>query len=189
MKTRESGMPNEKMWDTFFNPEFVLNSLGIKHITGNVVDLACGYGTFTIPVSRRTHGTVYAIDIEESMVGATKEKVERSGLKNIVVTQRDFVAESTGLADYSCEHVLLFNLLHAKESPEIIAEAKRILIPGGQVSVIHWVYDSKTPRGPSLEIRPKPEQIQATLKQSGFKLHGSVIQLPPWHYGLVGVKE
>lgn len=189
MKTRESGMPDEKMWETFFDPDFILDHLGVSNVVGNIVDVACGYGTFTIPAARRTQGTVYAIDIDAGMIKVTREKVEQSGLKNIIVVQRDFVTEGTGLADSSCEHVLLFNLLHAKESPEIITEAKRILIPGGHVSVIHWIYDSKTPRGPSLEIRPKPEQIQAILKQSGFKLQGSVILLPPWHYGLVGIKR
>lgn len=45
MKTRESGMPDEMMWDTFFDPEVILDSLGIKNVAGNIADLGCGYGT------------------------------------------------------------------------------------------------------------------------------------------------
>jgi len=65
MKTRQSGMPDEQMWNTFFDPCAILDKLGIQNVVGNIADLACGYGTFTIPVARRTKGLVYAIDIDK----------------------------------------------------------------------------------------------------------------------------
>jgi 2-polyprenyl-3-methyl-5-hydroxy-6-metoxy-1,4-benzoquinol methylase len=51
MKARESGMPDEQLWDQFFHPEFILKGLGIQNLTGTIVDLGCGYGTFTIPAA------------------------------------------------------------------------------------------------------------------------------------------
>ncbi|NCT22314.1 class I SAM-dependent methyltransferase, partial [bacterium] len=99
MKTRESGMPDEMMWDTFFDPEVILDSLGIKNVAGNIADLGCGYGTFTIPVAKRTKGKVYAIDIEKDMLRMTQEKVKQSGLRNVKVIQRDFMVDGTDLAD------------------------------------------------------------------------------------------
>jgi len=188
MKTRESGMPAEEIWDKFYDTEFILDSLGIKNVKGNIADLACGYGTFTIPVARRTKGKVYAIDIEKAMVDSTQEKVRQSGLQNVVTIQKDFVTEGTGLDDGCCEHVMLFNLLHAEDPISILNEAKRILTTGGKVDIIHWNYDSKTPRGPSMSIRPKPEEIQNWLIEAGFKLGGTIIPLPPFHYGLTGMK-
>jgi hypothetical protein len=40
-----------------------------------------------------------------------------------------------------------------------------------------------------MAIRPKPEQCQAWTRQAGFDLVGSLIRLPPYHYGLVGRKS
>lgn len=49
--------------------------------------------------------------------------------------------------------------------------------------MIHWNH-GRTPRGPSLNIRPKPEQVMEWAAQVGLELDGGVIDLPPWHYGL-----
>jgi 2-polyprenyl-3-methyl-5-hydroxy-6-metoxy-1,4-benzoquinol methylase len=56
MKFRESGMPDREMWDTFFNPDTILDDLGIRGLLGNILDLGCGYGTFTIPAARKNKG-------------------------------------------------------------------------------------------------------------------------------------
>jgi len=38
--------------------------------------------------------------------------------------------------------------------------AYRILKIGGKAGLIHWNYDSTTPRGPSMDIRPKPIEMK-----------------------------
>jgi ubiquinone/menaquinone biosynthesis C-methylase UbiE len=188
MKTRESGMPDEQMWDQFFDPVTILKGLEIQNLTGTIVDLGCGYGTFTIPAAQMNQGQVYALDIENEMILTTQEKAQKAGLGNVVAVQRDFATLGTGIPDGSCEYVMLFNILHAEEPLKILAETRRILTSGGRVGVIHWVHDASTPRGPSLEIRPRPEQCQVWLKQAGFELVKSKIDLPPYHYGLLGRK-
>jgi ubiquinone/menaquinone biosynthesis C-methylase UbiE len=181
-------MPVEQMWDQFFIPDFILKSLGIQNITGTIVDFGCGYGTFTIPAAQANQGTVYALDIEKEMVTVTQEKASQAGLKNVRAVQRDFMTMGTGLPDDSCEYVMLFNLLHAEEPLKILGEAQRIMMPGGRVGVIHWIHDASTPRGPSLDIRPKPEQCLSWLREIGFKINGQVMDFPPYHFGLVGKK-
>jgi hypothetical protein len=49
--------------------------------------------------------------------------------------------------------------------------------------VIHWRY-GETPRGPDLNIRPRPEQIINWASEVGLAPVGDAIDLPPWHYGL-----
>lgn len=181
-------MPDEKMWDTFFDPDTILDSLGIKNLTGNIADFGCGYGTFTIPAAKRTKGKVYALDIEKEMVQITQEKAKQSGLNNVVAIQKDFMTGGTGLADSSCDIVLLFNILHAENPLNILVESKRILTSGGAVAIIHWIPDPTTPRGPPMSIRPHPEEIQNWLKEAGYKLKNTIIPLPPYHYGLLGKK-
>src|SRR5450759_1549880 len=74
MKTRESGMPDEDRWISFFDPGFILGELGLNQSCQCVVDLGCGYGTFSIPAARRITGTVYAMDINPKMVDACQAK-------------------------------------------------------------------------------------------------------------------
>ena len=51
MKGRESGMPSETYWETFFNVETTLDILTGSSIEGNVLEFGCGYGSFTLPVA------------------------------------------------------------------------------------------------------------------------------------------
>lgn len=64
MKVRDSGMPDEEMWDRFFDPSSVLVRLGLTPAISSAVDLGCGYGTFTIPAARLIEGTVHGFDID-----------------------------------------------------------------------------------------------------------------------------
>lgn len=188
MKARESGIPDEQMWDTFFDTDTILDGLGICDLSGNIVDVGCGYGTFSIPAARKNRGMIYALDIEKEMIQAVQKKASEAGLRNILTVQRDFMMEGTSLPDNSCEYIMLFNILHAEYPLKILAEAKRILTAGGRVGAIHWNYDPTTPRGPSLDIRPRPEQCQEWIKAAGFELIEPYLDFPPFHYGMVGQK-
>jgi hypothetical protein len=64
MKLRESGMPEEAYWKTLFDVPLILDRLRTDALLKNVVELGCGYGTFTVPVARRTSGTVATFDID-----------------------------------------------------------------------------------------------------------------------------
>jgi len=113
MKTRESGMPEEDRWKSFFDLDFILCELGLDRTCQTVVDLGCGYGTFSIPAARWISGMVYAIDIDPQMVDVCQTKVNDTGLSNIICQQRDFVVDGTGMSDQSVDFVMLFNILHA----------------------------------------------------------------------------
>jgi len=68
----------------------------------------------------------------------------------------------------------------------LLRTAARCLQPGGRLFAIHWRHDPATPRGPSLSIRPRPQQIIAWAEESGMlDLARDVLDLAPWHYGLV----
>lgn len=186
MKTRESGMPEESMWSGFFDPAKVLEILRLTSRCGDVVDFGCGYGTFTIPAARIVRGVVHAVDIELEMVEVTKAKAEREGLANVRAYQRDFVAGGTGLPPASVDYVMLFNILHAECPDVLLQEAARILKASGLLAIIHWRFDPTTPRGPSMEIRPRPEQCRDRAVEQGFVLlDPGIIDLPPYHYGMV----
>jgi SAM-dependent methyltransferase len=185
MKIRDSGMPDPKTWESFFEPTPVLRQLAFSFSTEDVADFGCGYGTFSIPAAQLTIGTVYAFDIDSDMLAATDAKARSLGLSNLRVVERDFVAEGTGLSEGSVAYAMQFNVLHAEDAAGLLREALRILRPQGVLGVIHWVHNARTPRGPDLKIRPRPEQCSAWASAVGFELEGSSISLLPYHYGLV----
>ncbi len=187
MKIRESGMPERQMWEKFFNPEKVLTTLGLNSQINDVAEFGCGYGTFTIPAAKIIKGKLYALDIEPDMIRLTGEAAKKQGLNNIKTIQCDFMAEGSGLLDESVDYVMLFNILHLEKPMILINEAKRILREGGKLGIIHWNYDSNTPRGPSMDIRPKPEQCIEWAKSAGFS-NAVQYDLEPYHYGIVFTK-
>lgn len=190
MKTRESGMPDESMWQGFFDPQTTLRKLGLRADGGDVVDFGCGYGTFTIPAAKITRGIVYALDIEPGMVEATRAKAESEHLANVRVSCRDFVEMGTALPSISIGFVMLFNILHCEQPEVLLREAWRILSPGGRLGIMHWNYDPTTPRGPSMDIRPRPQQCRDWAEHVGFQLvMPKKIDLPPYHYGWVMEKR
>lgn len=169
MKGRESGMPDEAYWRTFFDAECVIRKLfGEARLQGNVVEFGCGYGTFTLPAAQHTTGAVCALDIEPDLIDGLRQKAAAQSLRNIHAEVRDFVRDGTGLAAGTQIHVMIYNLLHIEQPVALLKEAHRVLANGGKVSVIHWRSDLPTPRGPSLAIRPTPEQCKAWLVEAGF---------------------
>jgi hypothetical protein len=123
------------------------------------------------------------------MVAHVAAKADALRLRNVRPILRDFVKDGTGLPACSVAYAMLFNILHAEESPTMLAEALRVLAPGSLLGIMHWNYDATTPRGPSMEIRPRPEECQAAAVAASFRgLPPGIIDLPPYHYGMVLTK-
>ena len=189
MKIRESGMPPEETWQTYFQPAETLETLRLGRDMAKVVDLGCGYGTFTIPAARITTGTVHAFDVAPSMIEETRRKAEAAGCLNVNLCLRDFVADGTGLADSFADYVMLFNLLHAEHPEQLLQESFRILKSGGLLAIMHWNHDPDTPRGPSMDIRPTPDDCARWAKAAGFTILAAQVDLPPYHYGIIAQNE
>lgn len=186
MKVRDSGMPEAALWDSLFDVALILEQLGIDASLADVAELGCGYGTFTLPVAARISGTLHTFDIDEAMVAHTRRRVVRAGLSGVVVECRDVVTQGFGLPPSSQDGCLLFNILHHDDPVALLQAAACCLRPGGRLFAIHWRHDPATPRGPSLTIRPRPEQIVAWAEESGLlTLASDILDLAPWHYGLV----
>ncbi|HEX4152572.1 MAG TPA: methyltransferase domain-containing protein [Steroidobacteraceae bacterium] len=182
---RDSGMPDRQAWESFFDPADILRRLRFQPGAGDVVDLGCGYGTFSIAAAQLTGATVHALDIDPLMIETTIGRARSLGLSNVRAIERNVVTEGTGLADACVAFAMLFNVLHAENPTVLLQEAFRILRPRGLLGIIHWVHEASTPRGPDLSIRPRPEQCRDWARQVGFVSEEPPISLPPHHYGLV----
>jgi len=185
MKLRDSGMPEEQYWETLFDVPLILDSLGITSDLLDVAELGCGYGTFSIATARRIRGILHTFDIDAAMVARTTDRAHSLGLTNVACRERDVMDGGFGLPAASVDAVLLFNILHCESPEALLTDAASVVRKGGHVLVIHWRYDPSTPRGPDLEIRPKPEQIVSWAEGLGaLRSAGGLMDLPPWHFGL-----
>ena len=178
-------MPPQEYWDSFFDVDPILDALLLDSSRRDVVEFGCGYGTFSLPAARRISGRVFALDLDPAMLEATRGNAKEAGLDNIECSLRDFVADGSSLADASVDYAMLFNLLHVDDPVGLLKEVRRNLEEGGLLGIIHWIYDEDTPRGPPLDIRPRPEQCRDWAIAAGFTPLGETIDLPPYHYGMV----
>jgi SAM-dependent methyltransferase len=188
LKCRESGMPDEASWSTFFNAEKAISKLW-PEAQGDVLELGCGYGTFTFAVAPRTTGRVTALDIEPDMVDRVNTRAAELGVSNIHAVVRNFVIDGFGVKPGSQTHIMIYNLLHMNEPVPLLRKAYEALHGGGTVSVMHWRTDIPTPRGPPLDIRPTLDMCATWLEQAGFS-NITAIDLSdccPFHYGLTAV--
>jgi len=181
-------MPGESTWASFFDPESILDRLGLNAVQGTVIDVGCGYGSFTLPAAQRSD-KVIALDVEADLVELVRRKVATAGLMNVEVRLADATAGSLGVEPHSAEAVLLFNLLHCENPVGMLHAASTALRPEGRVAIIHWRSDIPTPRGPDLSIRPRPEDILAWLREAGFGSAVGPLLLPPFHFGIVGKRR
>jgi len=191
MKGRESGMPDEDYWGSFFDADCLIDTLVASRVDqGDVAEFGSGYGTFTIPTAKNISGIVHGFDIEADLVALVDEKCNRLGLQNVRLETRDFVENGTGLPEGSVAHVMIYNLLHIEHPVALLKEALRILKPGGIASVIHWRRDIPTPRGPSMEIRPSPGECQAWAEAAGFTRQEQIdiSACCPYHFGILLIK-
>jgi SAM-dependent methyltransferase len=185
-KIRESGMPERQAWEEFFDPPQILTSLQCDTACGDVLELGCGYGTFTIPAAQRTVASVHALDVDPDMVAATAARAAAAGLHNVTVEQRDFMRLGSGRATGSVGFVMLFNILHLEDPLGLLAEVYRVLRRGGSAGVIHWRADIDTPRGPPQAMRPAAQQYQGWAAAAGFR-YTWIPALPgaQWHWGML----
>jgi len=185
MKVRDSGMPDESMWNSFFDIPSVLSGMQINKRVKDLVEIGTGYGTFTLECARQITGKLYGFDIEKDMLECVTLKLKTEHIQNVVLEQRDILSRTTGLADNSVDYVMLFNILHHESPNDFFEEAYRILKPKGRIGIIHWRSDIETPRGPDLSIRPKPEQLVELIDKQKFKIEKGPFNLKPYHYGLL----
>jgi ubiquinone/menaquinone biosynthesis C-methylase UbiE len=182
-------MPSEDMWASFFDVDLILSELQINSDISDLVEVGCGYGTFTITAARKISGNLYAFDIEEEMLDIVNQKLRNESIHNVILEHRDVLIQTTGLADNSIDYVMLLNILHHESPADFLNEAYRILKSKGKVGILHWRSDILTPRGPDLRIRPTPDQILQLIDRFKFNIGKESVVIEPYHYGLVLSKK
>ena len=173
------------------HPDEVWRQLKLPSKVNTLLDIGCGYGTFLLPAAHIIHGTAIGLDIDGGMVTICKAKADEWGLQNVIVMQGDIADHDTVNSLYRLAHTIdfisLFNILHGEDPLSLLLTAHSLLSAEGKLGVIHW-NPHETPRGPSLAIRPTPQQIMTWAYQADFALDHQV-DLKPHHFGFVFSKN
>ena len=132
------------------------------------IDLGCGAGalSFSLAEAVGREGTVYAVDTNTDAINRIREKNPPENLITI-----NSSADRTGLDDGIADVCFTIMLLHEVDRPEdILAEAYRLLKPGGRIAAIEWKYEAEIP-GPPPSERISREQAEQLFNQAGYREH------------------
>jgi ubiquinone/menaquinone biosynthesis C-methylase UbiE/DNA-binding transcriptional ArsR family regulator len=99
-----------------------------------VADLGCGEGYLTIEASRWA-SRVIAVDRSKPVLERARALAKRRGVSNAIWKRGEL--ERVPIGDASVDVALLSQALHHAEEPgRALAEAHRILVPGGRVLIL-----------------------------------------------------
>lgn len=99
-----------------------------------IADLGAGEGTFSQLLARRAK-RVIAVDNSEKMIAAGRALARKYRVKNLAYRRGDM--ESLPIADEQVDVAFFSQALHhAVHPPRAIAEARRILRPGGKIVIL-----------------------------------------------------
>jgi cyclopropane fatty-acyl-phospholipid synthase-like methyltransferase len=160
---KEFDDPSRDAWQM---PARVIEALALKP-GQSVADIGAGTGYFSSRLARASAApTVYAVDIEPSMVSYLKARAAKEGLKNLTAVQ----AGDTGPnLPVPVDTILVVDTYH--HIPDRVAyftKLKTSIKPGGSLAIVDFRKDA--PSGPPPEFRFTPDQITAELAQAGYKL-------------------
>jgi ubiquinone/menaquinone biosynthesis C-methylase UbiE len=154
----------------------------------NYADLGAGrLGHFVLPAAQMIgpSGIVYAVDILKDVLQSIESRAQMEQMYHIKTVWGDL--ERPGgvkIPEGTLDLVSFVNVGHLlKRSPTPIAEAKRLLHPGGRALVVDW-----NPYAGSLvvarEDRLAQEEIKPQFLSNGFRLLDE-FEAGPQHWGLL----
>jgi SAM-dependent methyltransferase len=107
-----------------------------------VLEAGCGVGAQTVALARRSPGARFvSVDLSADSLAEAKRRADRAGLTNVEFRQADIFA--LPFEAESFDHVFVcFVLEHLSRSTEALAILKRLLTPGGTITVIEGDHGS-----------------------------------------------
>lgn len=154
------------------DPDRVLPLLPLKP-DHTVADIGCGTGFFSIPLAQRLpEGKLYAVDVQQDMLEAVREKLAQTPTDNVEVVHSS--EKDIPLPQACLDGAFLAFVLHESEDRRVFLGAvQKLLKPGAWVSVLEWE-KREMPEGPPLGERMAREEVKALATQLGLTLSSEV---------------
>jgi SAM-dependent methyltransferase len=106
------------------------------------LELGPGPGYFTVEAARTVGagGRVICLDVQPGMIAALRGRLDEQGVTNARLLVGD--ATSLPFADHSVDNVFLVTVLgEIPDRPRALAELRRVLRPGGALSIVESLTD------------------------------------------------
>jgi SAM-dependent methyltransferase len=137
-----------------------------------VLEVGCGTGRLTAALAGREQSRVWAVDSSPEMLAVARERVG----PRVGVRRAD--AETLPFRAGWFERVVMRLVIHLLDRPRALAEARRVLSPGGRLAIAtfdpshfdaFWL-NSLFPSFEAIDRArfPTPETLRAELGQAGF---------------------
>lgn len=107
-----------------------------------VLEAGCGVGAQTLILAKNSpKSEIISIDISRESIGKAKEAVRKEGIGNVSFRQADIF--SLPFEEASFDHVFLcFVLEHLREPVKALENLKKVLKPGGTITVVEGDHGS-----------------------------------------------
>jgi len=117
-----------------------------------LLEVGCGVGAVLAVLGQEFPGIrLHGVDIELAQLDFAREHLERAGVE-VTLLQAD--ARALPFEDESFDHVwMMWFLEHVADPPEVLREARRVLVPGGTITAIEVDYATAhaNPSTPALD--------------------------------------
>ena len=172
--------------EAILDPEKLITACGIGN-GDDVADFGCGPGIFSIPIARRTEGTVYCFDVLSSALEAVESRAQIIGLNNIVTRRVNLEKErGSGLDDESVKHVVMRKILvQNNDKKALFAETYRVLSDGGKLLVVGWSEEAIKGFGTTEKLNE--DAVKDLAHHAGFNKEEK-IDAGLYHYAFIFTK-
>lgn len=170
--------------DEWQKPDEVIKALQLKK--GQfVADIGAGSGYFTLRLARAVgeKGAVFAVDVDEGMLGYLRQRLSKENIKNVQVMQ--VPSHDPLLIAGSSDVAFLCNVYHHLEDRDVyLRKLRKALKPDGRLVIVDFYKKEGTPVGPPLRMRLNEETVTKELHGAGLKVTEKLTFLP-YQYILV----
>ncbi len=116
------------------NVEEIQRTLSALALSGKVLELGCGNGTYTRVIAK-TADSVVATDLSEDMVAAARKRLQ--DLPTVQVEPQDAFALT--YPDATFDAVVMVNLLHViPDREKAVAESRRVVKADGRIIIVSF---------------------------------------------------
>lgn len=159
-------------------PDRLLDYLLLKE-GETVVDIGAGTGYFSMLFARKVgrKGTVYALDVDESMVKLIEKRARKEGFANVRAKLVPFESPGIekGVADlvFICDTYLFF-----ENRAEYMQRVRDVLKRGGRLAIVSFNGNADIPGAPPRHKMIPKEQAISEIRSAGFTLEAEFLFLP-----------
>jgi SAM-dependent methyltransferase len=164
--------------DAWQMPDRVIEALRLPP-EASIADIGAGTGYFTVRLAKALRqGTVYAVDVEPSMLEHIRRRAAGEQLQNVVTVQ---ASEASSNLPVPVDVVIIVDTYHhLPDRPRYFRTLAGSLARDGRVAIVDFRKDS--PVGPPAAFRFDADQIIAEMERAGYRLEARHDFLPRQHF-------